>query len=342
MATLTVRPIGIRDLTSFRTLQRLPLCLGYGGVPVSQTSAGVLASLPLTRRYWRGYIASVDGEVCAAVELQPEPRDFRWVVATLAARALPGADAPELLVPVWEQLLLAAIRAAGADGARRLHACPPIDGPAIEAFQGAHFITYAYQTTLLAQRLRPAPPGGLRVREQEPSDAWAIHQLYHQATPPPIQYAEAFTSNHWDAGRRAAPRVRGFLLERDHQVVAYCRVTARGHRHVVEVLTLPGQAALLRELVPQALSRAGVGADDEIWVGVPDYHGEYVAHLEAIGFTVVGRQARMVRHTVGMARSRLALALHLGPDMGERLSVRLPSYTSVTPQADRVSSASSL
>lgn len=340
MATLTVRPIGIRDLTGFRALQRIPLGLGDGGAPVGPMGAGVLASLPVTRRYWRGYIATASQGLRAAVEIQPEPRDYRWVVAALAAGPESVPEQSELLVDVWEALLIAAIRAAGASGAKRLHACAPLDGPALEALLRANFTIYAYQTTLAASGVGLGALNGTVIREQEPSDAWALQQLYQRATPQPVQFAEAFTTNHWDVGRRAAWRVRGFLVERDHQAVAYCRVTSRGHQHVVDVLALPGEAGLLRELVPQALARSGAGENDEVWVGVPDYHSEYISHLEAVGFAVTGRQARMVRYMAVPVRTSQARPLPLVPEVGERLSARLPSYstTGTTPPADGVTS----
>lgn len=336
MATLTVRPIGIRDLTGFRSLRRVPLCLGYGSAPVSQTGAGVLASLPVTRRYWCGYVATVDHQVRGAVELQPEPRDYRWVVAALAAGSEFEADSPTPLVEMWEALLIAAIRAAGAAGAKRLHACAPLEGPALEALLHANFTVYAHQTTLLAHGLHAGAEGGAVIREQEPSDAWAVQQLYQRATPQPVQFAEAFTTNHWDAGRRAPWRTRAFLVEREQQVVAYCRVTSRGNRHIVDALALPDAVAVLRELVPQALARSGAGTSDELWVNVPDYHSHYISHLEAVGFAVVGRQARMVRYTAVPARSRVTRALHLVPEVGEPLTARFPTYTSAKAPSDDV------
>lgn len=232
--------------------------------------------------------------------------------------------------------MLYAIRAAGVAGAKRLHAVSPLAGSAFEALRQAGFSVYAYQTSLLAQGLHPGQTGTVPLREQEPSDAWSIHHLYHLATPRPVQYAEAFTSNHWDAGRRAGSRIRGFLVEREHEVAAYCRITSRGHRHVMDVLTLPGEAAILDDLVPAALARVVTGERDTVWVSIPDYHSEYVAHLERLGFQPDGRQARMVRYTAVPVQTRIERSLSLVPEVGERLSVRLPSYSAAKRRGGRV------
>lgn len=325
MPTLSVRPIGIRDIASLRHLQSVHVSLAAQQALMYHLGADVLAAFPMGRRYWRAYVATVNSEVRALVELQPEPRDFRWQVTRLAA-GVPDRDASIDVVDLWTELLAQAVRAAGGSGAKRLHAVSPLDGPAYEALRRATFTAYAQQTALLAHGLHPHDRDQISLREQEPSDAWSIHQLYHLATPRPIQYAEAFTSNHWDTGRRAGWRIRGFLAERGHEVTAYCRVTSRGRRHVVDVLTLPGEARLVRAIVPQAVARVGDWRRDAIWIAAPDYFSDQVSHLESLGFTPVERQTRMVRYTAVEVRARHR-SLHLVPEVAERLPARVPTYS---------------
>lgn len=328
MATVSVRPMTLRDVASLRNVRDVQVSLSHGCAPFRRLGAEILSGLPLGRRQRRIFLAASDGEVCALSEARPEPRDFRWVVTFLAAAEAAPESPCHDWVEHWTALLLATVRAAGASGAKRLHACSPAEGPVFEAMRRAGFTAYAYQVPLAAQGLRPEGTSDLYVREQEPSDAWSVHQLYHLVTPHPVQYAEAFTSNHWDVGRRVDGRIRGFLAERGHDVVAYCRITSRGNQHAVDLLALPGEAGLLRELVPTALARLGVGSKDEIWIGVPEYHSEYVSHLEALGFEAGDRQARMVRYTAVPVKAPATAPLGLVPEMGERLSARLPSYSS--------------
>lgn len=335
MATLLIRPIRIRDLASLRHLGQIRVSLAAQQALSNHVGADVLAAFPLGRRYWRAFVATLDGEPRALIELQPEPREFRWQVTRLAAGELREHETEDAYVELWTELLLAAVRAAAQSGAKRLHAIAPADGPAFEALRRASFTVYAPQTALLAHGLHRWDTDGHRVREQEDSDVWSIHQLYHLATPRPIQHAEAFTSSHWDVGRRAGWRVRGFLMEHDHDVTAYCRVMSRGRRHVLEVLTQPGEARLVEEIVPVAVGRAADPRRDVIWVGLPDYHSEYLPYLLTVGFEELGRQVRMVRYTALEAQVRQR-ALNVVPELGDRLPARLPSYTASKHGLDQV------
>lgn len=327
MARVSVRPLSIRDVTSLRNLHQIHVPLGYKHSFVGHVSADVLAALPVGRRRWRAFVATLDDQVCALAELHPEPREFRWLVTNLAANAEILGESPDVCVDLWSDLLLAGVRLAAASGAKRLHASPPIDGPAIEALRRASFMVYANQTTLLAHGPRRGSSGGIALREQDPSDAWSVHQLYHLATPHPIQHAEAYTTNHWDTGRRSGWRIRGFLVDRGPEIAAYCRVASQAHRHVLELLTLPGEAGLLTDLVSAVLERLGVSERDAVWVGVADYHSDYIQPLEELGFEVAGRHAQMVRYTAVAAKARLWRSLRLVPEVSERLSARLPLYS---------------
>ena len=326
MATLSVRSINIRDIPSLHDLHRVDVAVGLPRVATVEFGSGLLGSLPFTRRFHRVFVATLDDRLAALVELEPYAREYRWVVASLAVS--PALDSEETWIELWSEILLHSVRAAGSSGAKRLHAAPPTDGPAFEALRRASFSVFANQTTLLAHGLHLDGHEEIPIREQEPSDAWSIHQLYHLATPQPVQHAEAFTSNHWDTRRDAGSVVRGFLVDRGHQVAGYCRVRAWRRTHVLELLALPGEAHLFGSLVPEALSRVGVGRKDSVWVSVPDYAMDQVSFLDILGFEPVDRQARMVRYTAVPVRSRVAPRLQLVPEVGERLAPRLPALSS--------------
>ncbi|HET9015053.1 MAG TPA: hypothetical protein VFN57_05620 [Thermomicrobiaceae bacterium] len=326
MATLSVRSINIRDIPNLHDLYRVHVAVGLSCASDQELSSGILGSLPFARRFRRVFVATLDDRLAALVELEPSRREYRWLVTRLAVNA--GLASEESWVELWSELLVHAVRAAGAAGAKRLHAAPAVNGPAFEALRHAGFSVYAHQTTLLAQGLHFGNHEEIPVREQEPSDAWSIHQLYHLATPHPVQYAEALTSDHWDVRRDAGSLVRGFLAEDDHQVVAYCRVRSRRRIHVLDLLALPRSSMLVGALVPLALARIGAGPKDSVWVSVPDYQMELLAPLEAQGLDPVDRQARMVRYTAVPVRPRVSTRLQLVPEVGERLAPRMPSLSS--------------
>lgn len=327
MARVSVRPLSIRDITSLRNLHQIHVPLGYEQSFAGHMSTDVMAALPVGRRRQRAFVATLDDQVCALAELHPEPRDFRWLVTNLAANSEVVGESPDVCVDLWSELLVAGVRLAAVSGAKRLHASPPIDGPAIEALRRASFMVYANQSALLAHGLRRGSSSGVALREQDPSDAWSVHQLYHAATPHPIQHAEAYTTNHWDTGRRGGWRIRGFLVDQGTEIAAYCRVASRAHRHVLELLTLPGEADLLTDLVPAVLERIGVSEREAVWVGVADYHSDYIRPLEDLGFEIAGRHAQMVRYTAVAVKARLWRSLRLVPEVSERLSARLPLYS---------------
>ncbi len=325
VATVSVRPLTVSDLPSLRSVLQAQVPLNYPQTVLDHRLSGFLAALPYGRRYRQAFVAEVDGAIAGFAEFQPEPWNYRWMVARLGAGAaeLDGAD----WVAVWRELLRHAAQAAAMAGVKRLGATAPVEGQAYDALRQVGFTPYAQETLLLAQGLQIVDQEQGLVREQEPSDAWSIHQLYHLATPRAIQYADAFTSNHWDVGRRAGLRVRGFLIERGQEVVAYCQVISRGHRHVIDVLTQQGESPLLQILVPVALAKAGITDKDTVWVGVPDYHTDYLDHIEEVGFRPSNRLTLMVKYMAVPAEVP-ELRPAMIPGAIDPLPIRAPSYSS--------------
>jgi hypothetical protein len=328
VAPVSVRPLNVSDLPSLGSVLQAQVPLNYPQAVLDRRLSGLLAVLPYGRRYRQVFVAESDGGLSAFAEFQLEPWNYRWTVARLGARLPEPEGADEDLVQAWGELLRYAGQVAGASGVKRLAAAAPTDGPVYDSLRQVGFTPYAQETILLAQGLHAADSGHAVVREQEPSDAWSIHQLYHLATPRAIQYADAFTSNHWDIGRRAGLRVRGFLIEREQEIMAYCQVTSRGHRHVIDVLVQEGEPHLLQIVVPTALARVGVGDKDAIWVGIPDYHVDYLAHLEHLGFRPIDRLSLTVKYTAVPAEVH-DLGSVVVPTVIESLPARAPSYSSI-------------
>jgi hypothetical protein len=322
----SVRPFGIRDLPVLRGARQIHVPLSYPEIALYSPLSDMLSALPYGRRFSRVFLALEDDEICGLIQLRPEPREYRWVVTGLAATDSGAESDEEHRVEIWNHLLRYSAFAAGLAGAKRVHAAAPVDGPASQALHRAGFSTYAHQTLLLAHRLRPPDPQDGMVREQEPSDAWSIHHLYHLATPRAVQYAEAFSSNHWDVRRRLNARVRGFLIEHKQVVVAYAQITTKGRLCAMEVIVQPDELGLLPTLVWQSCQLAGIDGRCTIWVSVPDYHREYLTPLDGLGFQEVGRQALMVRYTAVPACVPEAKRISVVAEITERLPARAPSY----------------
>lgn len=321
MTGLAIHPIGLRDVIALRRVSQLLVPLSYPEVAFATPNGGWLAALPLPLAHRYAYLAEASAP-CGLAVARAESGDFRWVLESLGA-----ADGlAEARCDLWAGLLSHTVASAGCAGAKRVHADAPLDGLVHEALVRAGFSAYARGTLMLAQGLHPAGAEEVPLRGQEPSDSWSIQHLYHQVTPKAVQYAEAFNSTHWQAGRRLRSSERGFLAERASGIVAYCRVFTSGRQMAIEVMALPDQLRLVPALVRQAVRAVGLGQSGHVWALVPDYHGEYVAELERIGFAPVDRRAQMVRYTgvpVAAAEHRL---LSLVSNVAERLPSRVPAH----------------
>jgi hypothetical protein len=126
----TVRQIGIIDIPRLRNLRRAHVSLVFPDAIHPSQFEDMLATMPLGRRYARVFVTGPDESPSAMVELRPEPEDFRWVVTGLGTRKTDEQDPAHDVVDYWRALLTFAVRAAGADGAKRVHASVPLDGPA--------------------------------------------------------------------------------------------------------------------------------------------------------------------------------------------------------------------
>ncbi len=329
MSAKTVRQIGISDIPRLRTLRRAHVSLVFPDAIHPSQFEDMLATMPLGRRYARVFVTGPDDSPSAMVELRPEPEDFRWVVTGLGARETDECD----VVEYWSALLTFAVRAAGADGAKRVHASVPLDGPAYEALLQAGFMVYAHQLVMLADGLSIdlVEDDGLRIREREPSDTWSIHHLYHLTTPRPVQYAEALTSNHWDSRRGLNSRSRGFVIDDQDGLAGFCQIGGRGSQVTLDLLIMPGKHQMLAPLLRTAAKLAKLPPDAPVWVAVPEYHLEYVPVLESLGFAVVGRLASMVRYTMATVCDQPSRWANVVADVIERLPARTPVVTRYKP-----------
>jgi hypothetical protein len=322
-----MRQIGITDLPRLRRIRGSRISLVVPEEVCHGHLDDVKAAFPLGRRFARAFIAESDDAVGVVVELRPEPEDFRWILTSMGAWNQHGEDLPEEVSTLWSELLGYAAHVAGRAGAKRVHASVPIDSQAQRTLSRAGFSVYGHQTVLLAHELHLANDKDASVRERDPSDAWSIHHLYHVTTPRPVQYAEALSSNHWDARRTLSAQTRGFVLDGQGELAGYCQIMNRGHCYALEILMAPDQLGALPSLAGRAIRQSHANDQSEVWITVPDYRREYLPMLESMGFREVARQALMVRYTMVPVNGYQSRWVNVVADVIERLPARSPVVT---------------
>lgn len=327
MPMTSVRQIGITDIPRLGSIRRAHISLSVPEHVFHSHLDDLMAAIPMGRRFSRVFVSQANSPVNAVVEFRPEPEDYRWVVTGMGAQIKRGAELSDDISQVWTDLLAYACRVAGHSGAKRVHAAVPDDAWVQRTLIRAGFSIYAHQTTLVAHELHPACDDDGQVRERDPSDAWSIHHLYHLTTPRPVQYAEALTSNHWDARRTLNVRTQGFVIDDADGVAGYCQVTSRGDCYALDVIMAPEKLSLLPTLVSTSVKLARIRDGAQVWVHVPDYHREYLTSLKSIGFVEDARQALMVRYTMVRANGHYSRWVNVVSDVIERLPARTPVVT---------------
>lgn len=302
--------------------------------PAQPAIAGqLLATVPANLRQGRVFVALVDGELCAYLVYRPRTSRFRWDVLAVAAGS-PRLDATDdVCFELWSALLEYTVKQAGEAGAKRLFATTSTDSAAFASLRAAGFERYARFMILCGTR--PSGPVGLPegMREQEESDVWSIHQLYHQLTPRAVQFAEALTSTVWELPHRnllgrlsgVPPRSRAFVLDTTNGVQAYCALQVRRGGAMARLMISNECRALAVPFVLAAAAEAGVAPNCRLRVLIPGYASELMSGFEDAGFDLEHARTAMVRHTTApvMVHARLAPIL---ADAGDRVPRGVPTY----------------
>ncbi len=326
---IQVQPIRIRDLVRLRSMRTDALMPDQSHGPFGNRMADPWSAMPVTRRARKSFVAYLDGQVVGLIDLVSDPANHRWVLSrVLTCRQLPSDGTTAGRDAVWRELILQAIRAAGATRAKRIHAVLAEDSLVIPALVSTGFTEYAHDTVLLAQELPHIVPTGI-VRRQEPSDVWAIHQLYHQVTPRPVQYAEALTSNYWSRVVPGQSAARNFVVEDGLEIVAHCRVTQGCDGPMLHLMAHPDAHGLVVPVLRDVLHDLGPLGKRTMAVIVPDYLQEYIDPIESLGFEPGGRQSRLVKYTVVAQRMQFRGVEELAKDVPERVAARTPTLTYV-------------
>lgn len=332
---IQVRPIRLRDLARLRSMRTDALMPDQSHGPLGQRLADPWSAIPGSRRSRRSFVAYLDGRAVGLVDLIADPVNHRWVLSRLlTCRQIPAGSFPGDRESIWRELTLQSIRAAGAARAKRIHAILDEDSPVIPALHSTGFTDYAQDTVLMAHPLPEIAATGV-VRRQDPSDVWAIHQLYHSVTPRPVQYAEALTSNFWSRVVPGQQPARCYVVEDGLEVVAHCRVTFGLFGPVLHAMTRADSLEMLVPVVQDVVNDLGSSGGRQLSVVVPDYLQEYIAPLESLGFSYERRQTRMVKYTVVARRVQFSGVEEFAREVPERVAAGTPSLYYVPPIENR-------
>ncbi len=227
-------------------------------------------------------VAESNHEIIAFADFKPSLPDRRWNLQALGAST--GVYDPS---PVWEEVLSAGVRQAGMNGVKRLYAQATAGTTAHIALRGAGFAPYSTETIYVADSPRTLG-AEVSMREQEPADTWAIHQLYNASVPRDVLYAEALTSHAWDIAnsrRLGAQHISGWLTEDHSGVSAYVRVLSDAGSHGIEVTFPPNAvkqgAALLDAVLRKLRLEKRI---NRVYISIRGYQQEIEPTLVRLGF----------------------------------------------------------
>jgi hypothetical protein len=261
----------------------------------------------------------------AFAQFRQSSPDRRWTLTGIGLAN--GLYAPEEVV---EELLGFSVVRAGHRGVKRLFARVSADCPVREAFDRVGFERYMAEELFVLDGAPAATRECGQMREQEPTDTWAVHQLYHAAVPREVQFAEAWTSHQWDlpGSKRMKSRRRSFVLEDGHQIGAYARVRTGSRAASLEVMYLPDYRHALESFCSAVMYRTmrDAGAT-RIFIPARAYQMELMSALDRLGFVRVGQQDLLVKYTTAKVVAKPGETVVLAPaDVRERIPERVPTF----------------
>lgn len=256
-----------------------------------RTFAAALMPPARPNRVWIGR----DGECCVMLEVNPR----RYVIAWDIVRLVAHGTCEDLLAPLFGAVTHDMQRRgvprlfarAGEETADRLrpHGFEPLAREVVLVGPGR-----------VAPRDGGLPPGS---RYRMPQDAWPLHQLEHEITPPLVRQLEGITSLDWSDGKHGAE----IVVERDGKIVAWIGWrAARGTFRPMGILVHHDHIDVGPELIHHALRETGTS---RALVRVRDYQAETISLLQAAGFEPIGEETLIVKYArVVPARARVPVA----------------------------------
>jgi hypothetical protein len=140
-----------------------------------------------------------------------------------------------------------------------------------------------------ASRSAPVP---IDSRYRMPQDAWPLHQLESEITPPLVRHLEGLSSVDWSDKPRERSEI---VVERDGRIVAWVGWGDLGRKRAqMGHLLHPDHADLGPHLLEHVLERAMPNC--RLFARVRDYQTETIRVYEEAGFTVAAEEVLMVKH----------------------------------------------
>jgi hypothetical protein len=234
-----------------------------------------------------------NGSDVALLEAQPRRYVIGWDITRLAARG----DRDRVLGPILE----AAIDHVRSRGVPRLFARCGDD--AVAELKVVGFQPLAREFVLVGPTgsIEGAEALPIDSRYRMPQDAWPLHQLESEITPPLVRQLEGLTSLDWSAKIRGMSEI---VVERDGRIAAWIGWgvnLGRGYSQI-GMLIHPEH----RDVAPVLLDHVLVSAPAEsrFVARVRDYQTEVLGVFTDAGFTTVAEEILMIRHAaVELARA---------------------------------------
>jgi hypothetical protein len=230
------------------------------------------------------------GYVQARRRTDPAEADITWLAPDAAEGAALG----------WSRLLGAVTQVLGAAGTQRVFvALPADDAVAAQVFRQLGFTEYAADAVYRRVGPCPAAVAQSRVVDESPALALRIHQTLLNQLPSVARTAQGaddwatYPAGGWTPG---GERRRVWLDGRGEVLGAWRIVPGRGGLWLRLVL---GSGVDAGRLVGLATADAQLryGPDRPLYASVRTHEGALGVELEALGFELVARRRRLVKHT---------------------------------------------
>ncbi len=322
--------IGPATLRDFWTLRRKPrnLVLLYNEAMLAKPH----------RWFWYAARCLVEGGGKEGTTLLYRERGMRALAQSVGRHGRPEQDIVTLAAyggghghptdrDVWFRLLEALCVRAGQYRVQRLYAALSQRHEELrEMFRQLGFVNYGNQIVLRLEG--PDWDQGTTLAAMRPQmrhDDLAIHKLYGSITPRMVQEAEARNPLAWRISRtaRRRPRVRGWVMGQEDDLVAYLRITSGPATHIMTLLIRPEDREYTADIVRFGLGQ--VHDAQSVLLVLRDYQQELLLPASDLGFQPIGEQALLCKHTTVTAR-RTMLVPALEPSLEPRVPIPTISF----------------
>ena len=331
---LTVGHAELRDLPDLLRLPGIELLNQPESllVPFSPVRAALRARVRWPRVRRRVLVARTGDRVVGFAMFQPQRPDQRWRLDAIGA-AVGVLDA----IPVIDELIRYGITLAGVNGVKRLYARVPHGAFCATGLRDVGFWPYASETVLVGSDFGRAPRMPATVRRQQPSDTWAVQQLYSASVPRQVEYAEALTSQRWDvADNQASVGVHGLVIEEGHHIVAMARIVSRTTGHTVELIVLPERTELIDALLDGVAAWLIERRSVRVYASIRGYQQEIQTKLERRGLVPLHEQDLMIKYTTANIRLPVFEVVPAFAEVREGVPQRVPTFLQTQPHDDAV------